>query len=362
MKFLKSPPQDISLKTTTTQKIIKPWNIKLKELLSKELSLTGKPNLTPLISKDELDCFCLLIHKGLDIKTMLKISFKNYEEIIDLLSEGKSLTEIFCLYQKTSFFKLLKILSQKLDLKSSMEAVQEIEQSAEKLKKDLLKRIGYPIFIFLFAFCMIWFFSLEILPQMQIYSDSGSNSGLLYFYLIQFLITILFAAGLGILFLWGIYSIAPFSIKFLEKILLSFPVFRQIYSYQYAVLLKAMLNQNLNTQECFHIFAQLKFLKSISIYQTDIEKQVLKGIPFLEAVKGNQNFDKKLIFMIDSGIQTMTLSHLLEIYCTQSILTLNQAIKNLSYWVQMISYISVGCLVIAVYQIMLMPLNMLYEM
>lgn len=293
---------------------------------------------------------------------MLKISFKNSDQIIELLNEGKSLTQIFCLHQKTTFFKLLSILSLKLDLKSSMEAVKEIEQSSEKLKKNLLKRIGYPLFIFLFALCMIWFFSMEILPQMQIYSNTNSNSGILYFYMIQLLITVLFIIGLSLLIIWSIYTLSPFPLKGLESILLKFSVFKQIYSYQYAVLLKAMLNQNLSTQECFQVFEKMKFLKSISIYQSEIETQVLKGIPFLEAVRNNQNFDQKLIIMIDSGIKTMALSQLLEIYCLQSILHLNQTIKIISYWIQMISYISVGCLVIAVYQIMLMPLNMLYEM
>jgi type II secretory pathway component PulF len=65
-------------------------------------------------------------------------------------------------------------------------------------------------------------------------------------------------------------------------------------------------------------------------------------------------------FYIQSGIESLQLPALLELYSDQSMFYLQEWAKKISLYVQLASYSCVGILVLVVYQIMLMPLNMLY--
>ena len=78
-----------------------------------------------------------------------------------------NLQEIFTLNQKKLYFKYLRILSEKLNLRDALDCVNKIEKSSNTFFETLLKKISYPFFLLIFAFFMILFFSDYVLERLH---------------------------------------------------------------------------------------------------------------------------------------------------------------------------------------------------
>ena len=126
-----------------------------------------------LVYRDEIEQFAMLMNQGLPLDTLIRLTFKKDEEIITYLKEGMNLQEIFTLNQKKLYFKYLRILSEKLNLRDALDCVNKIEKSSNTFFETLLKKISYPFFLLIFAFFMILFFSDYVLVQMKDYISNG---------------------------------------------------------------------------------------------------------------------------------------------------------------------------------------------
>jgi type II secretory pathway component PulF len=326
--------------------------------LNTELSLTGKPATTLSICKNELIAFSLLNNKGLSTQTMIRICFKEHKKILEHLNQGEDLISIFCLNQNDSFFILLKALCSKVSFYKAMECLEKLEKSNGKLKKEIGKQIAYPAFIFLFALAMIWFFAGSILPSMAVYSQGGSSFFIIH--LLQAMYTLLFMLALLLGGCYLIFQYSPNPPAFLKRMILSLPVIKKIYTVQFALILKTLLEAGLSTNELLDVLKSMKNIKCVAIFYERIESELCKGTPFIEVLSHMPGSDPSFSFYIQSGIESLQLPSLLELYSEQSMFYLQEWAKKVSLYVQLASYSCVGILVLVVYQIMLMPLNMLY--
>lgn len=274
-----------------------------------------------------------------------------------MLSRGERLSDILCDNQKDRSFKLLKILADYLPFSKAIEARKEIEKAGKDLQTNLLKNIAYPLFIFVFAYFMILFFSSTIAPSMQAYANNENSFLLLHLLCLFF--TLAFLALAGFIACWGIFQYWPGEIVWIENFLFHFSFVKEIYSYQYAMLLEKLLGCGLSTSEVMQVMEECSFLKPVRIYTNAIKNKILAGENFMEILCSVERMDEKFKFFVRSGMETMDLPLLLELYCQQTLLKLKQKAKKLSLLIQCVSYGCVGVLVITVYQIMLMPLNML---
>lgn len=303
--------------------------------------MTHKPNTTIKISVDELEQFALLLDSGLDNKTMIEITFKDHEKIVQALQQGISLLDILS-SQKGKTFETIQLLSKYLSLKETIQSIHTLSNSTSSLFKKLVKNALYPCFMFLFSYFMILFFSHVLLPAMKEYTDINS---FLIMYILEFSFSFLLISLL-ILFL--------FRKRFFSKL----SIVKKISTIRFAILLESLLTISLPTSQALELLSQYKSIQDISL---PIYENLQKGKTLLEILKTIPVMDSSFIPLFQIGLETDT-TKLLHIYIEKTSYILSKDIKKISIIIQIIAYLSVGLMVLLIYQIMLMPLNMLNSM
>ena len=113
--------------------------------MKKDISLTNKPSATCLVCREEIEQFQLLQNQGVPFDTLVHLVFQKDDEILDELKSGNCLMDLFCRNQKKLYFKYLKILGSKMNLKEAIECVSQIEKSSNVFFEQLLKKIAYKL-------------------------------------------------------------------------------------------------------------------------------------------------------------------------------------------------------------------------
>ena len=312
----------------------------------------NKPSMTFKIGKNELVQFTMLAQKGLDMQTMIQLSFKDYEKIIESLNQGKNLIDI--LAKHSSNMEILTVLSKFLNLKQSMECIENMEKSKKLFEKEVLKKGVYPAMIFCFSYAILLFFSHWILPQMsQFLMDSSFHIGL---WILKILYTLLFLVCTLFLFLLVSY-VNQKEWVFFSKIY-EYPLFLKIKTYQFAFLFEQFMKQGISSEECLQMIAEIKNMKPIA---SKILKDLDSGVSIETSIE-SLKLDPDFLFFFRAGMKTQDLATMLHIYCDNCIFLIQKKMSKISEGFQCISYLCVGILVIVVYQVLLLPLNMLYEL
>ena len=89
-----------------------------------------------------------------------------------------------------------------------------------------------------------------------------------------------------------------------------------------------------------------------------IEKQLFSGESEYQKIDVfDSDFKKMLVYALTSNQMHV----FFDLYMKKCSLDLDKSVKKISTGIQLFSYISIGILVLIVYQIMMMPLNMLNQ-
>lgn len=312
-----------------------------------------RQNTIVLVYRDEIEQFAMLMNQGLPLDTLIHLTFKKDEEIITYLKEGMSLQEIFTLNQKKLYFKYLRILSGKLNLSDALDCVNKIEKSSNTFFETLLKKISYPFFLLIFAFFMILFFSDYVFVQMK---DYISNR--MVFVFIHLLKWGFGFAILSMIFYLFLYYVLFY--KYNSKMKCPFQLMKKMISLQFVCMYQALDKSYTSTQEILETLACMDF-SVVGKVSNEILVYLKHGKSleesFLEIEVFDSDFKKMLVYALTSNQMHV----FFDLYMKKCILDLEKSVKKISTGIQLFSYISIGILVLIVYQIMMMPLNMLNQ-
>lgn len=312
-----------------------------------------RQNTIVLVYRDEIEQFAMLMNQGLPLDTLIHLTFKKDEEIITYLKEGMSLQEIFTLNQKKLYFKYLRILSGKLNLSDALDCVNKIEKSSNTFFETLLKKISYPFFLLIFAFFMILFFSDYALVQMK---DYISNR--MVFVFIHLLKWGFGFAILSMIFYLFLYYVLFY--KYNSKMKCPFQLMKKMISLQFVCMYQALDKSYTSTQEILETLACMDF-SVVGKVSNEILVYLKHGKSleesFLEIEVFDSDFKKMLVYALTSNQMHV----FFDLYMKKCILDLEKSVKKISTGIQLFSYMSIGILVLIVYQIMMMPLNMLNQ-
>lgn len=298
----------------------------------------------------------LLLDQGLDTKTVIQLCFKEQDKIITRLKNGEVLIDILCDGQTLKLFKILHVLAKHMSFKQALTCAERIDNSSNTISYHFFKKIAYPIFIFCFAYFMIIFFSRSIIPSMMLYSN-GENSFLLLD-LLKILFTLLFICMVVLLVLMFMYVKVP---VFKEKIipyLLKNKIYQLYVTIQFSIVLESLLASNLTSKSCFQILSKMNYFKEVHYFGNRIYQELLEG-KRLETIINTIPFDKTFLVFFKIGMKSADLVTILKVYYEQAIKSFKTIVNKLIVTMQVFSYSCVGILVLVVYQIMLLPLNML---
>ncbi len=303
-----------------------------------------------LVYRDEIEQFAMLMNQGLPLDTLIRLTFKKDEEIITYLKEGMNLQEIFTLNQKKLYFKYLRILSEKLNLRDALDCVNKIEKSSNTFFETLLKKISYPFFLLIFV---ILFFSDYVLVQMKDYISNG----------MVFVFIHLLKWGFGFVILSMIFYLFLYYVlfyKYNSKMKCPFRLMKKMISLQFVCMYQALDKSYTSTQEILETLACMDF-SVVGKVSNEILACLKNGKSleesFLEIDVFDSDFKKMLVYALTSNQMHV----FFDLYMKKCSLDLDKSVKKISTGIQLFSYISIGILVLIVYQIMMMPLNMLNQ-
>ena len=298
----------------------------------------------------------LLLDSGLDTNTIIGLCFKESNNILKVLSEGKSLIDVLCNDQKSKYFKLIHILAGNMSLRTAIKCADKIDTSTNEVSKNFLSKIAYPVFIFCFAYFMILFFSNSIVPSMITYSEE--QKGFLLLDLLTILFSILFIMLVLFIVVLIIYHLFDQSKERMLPVLMKMKIFRLYTSIQFSILLNALLSCNLSSFICFEVLSKMYFFKEVHYFAKNIYKDLSDG-KTLELSIDTKELDETFKIFFKIGMKASNLASILNIYSSYGITSFKKIVNKTILSIQIFSYSCVGLLVLVVYQIMLMPLNML---
>ena len=289
--------------------------------------------------------------------TVIELVFKDHGKIISLLQQGQKLSDILTRDRPDPYFRTLRVLMNHLSVKEAILTCNDVHQSFLVLWKDSLKELFYPFLLFLFSFFMILFFDDYILPQMASFTGTPHNAFIFFlkiFYILLFLfvlITLIF-----------VFYIKQSSIEKKRKWIASISksvLFRQISSLQFSRILQSLLNKGISTQECFEIMDTMDFNPIIHCSAGYILSSLKKGKTPEQAFGSCPYFDSVFIRLTRLGLYSASLEPILELYNQMTMNKVKNQIHRICIWIQAFSYTGVGVVVLVVYQVLLMPLEML---
>lgn len=310
-----------------------------------------------------MEIFVLLEKGGLPMKDAVELSFKNAGQIIALLESGERFEHILFEKQRGPFFKKLKDLSLVTDFSEALEQVLVLEKGSRKLIQTLVSSAAYPVFLLFFAWLLLWFFALQIVPSMSVYAES---TDFFFLYLLCFLFTFFWictflAVCAGLLLKSGILpgSVSRLFKKILYRFGCRIPVLSQMISYQLAGYLVVLFQASSDTGMVLKRLSEMKSAGASGQIAEKWLKSMHLGNSFSSCLKQEPLLDPAFVRFFLTGINAGRTVSLLRQYQETAIVQIEKTIRQISLWIQILSYSGIGLLAISVYQIMLAPLSML---
>lgn len=314
------------------------------------------------MTPDEIRNFVLMSQSGLSFRQAAVISFRNADEIFDLLKQGIPLEKVFTYNQKKKFFRQLGELLNFLELPKALERVVILEKGSSHLLHLLSSQLSYPMFLMFFAWLLLWFFTPKILPSLSMYA-ADSEFILLYILLGLFTVFWFGLIVLGLLFLVSKKQssgmISKKASQILQRLFRKFSLIRKIQSYSLCAWLECLLSCGLSTRETIENLKKMKSTGFICVEAREWNRKMRIGYRFEEILKDCEWIDPIFLTFLEVGMESSQVVSLLNSYRKQTLIQIEKELKQFSVYIQCLAYGSVGMLCISVYQVMLAPLNML---
>ncbi|MFV0382176.1 MAG: type II secretion system F family protein [Breznakia sp.] len=301
-----------------------------------------------------------LISKGYTIPQALSFMNMKDQEIISALKNGITIEEIIIKEADTIFLKRLSFFVQIMSLHEAISSGIHLYLFEQNLKRKFLKQSAYPLFIFFFSFITMHLFTSFILPQMMENFPSENNHLLVIITIVKqsmsiFLIVIFFCF-LCVLVI-GLFSKMKFSC--LRMFMDIIPFVATYPSFYLSVYLCELHKNGLSTKQSFHFLCKLDKKTILHHVANIINKKLENGIDLDTCIQKERFLSKRFKQYYALGSASNDFMNSLKHYSQIQEQQWFHTIQKLGITIQIISYAFVGILVICVYQIMLLPLQML---
>lgn len=346
------------------------WEIKRnwKDLLTKDLTLTewmewikqskrlsaldGSTLQKPQVSPDEIERLYQLLEKGMKIDDCVQLALDHPQEVLANLQKGATLFQAL-FYQGNSELKQLGGLCEFMDFKDAI----RIHQKLMTLSKGLFVKIGkdliYPLTLLFFSYGLLSFFSGSVMPSLEMYGIEGYQW---LVWCIQTALETLFMVGIiGV----GIGLLCQINISFRMRISKHLSLFRLWNGALFGKIFGELCHCSLPTNVILQKIQKLSGYGTASYIAKDWSEWIQQGKSLEECAKSCFYIEEQFSLFLSQGIQLDTLPDLLDSYYEMTLKKIQKKLKSFLHWTQITSYITVACTAFCVYQMMLVPLNML---
>lgn len=317
------------------------------------------------IEQRDLIDLSYLLTKGYPISSALIIVNSKYQPLLQEIEQGKQLEEFIQFKKKTPFYQSLHFFLSISPFEQAVQSAYEYERMKKNFQKQWFKETAYPTFIFFFACLLFALFENVLYPQLQVFiqvEKTFTFHEILYF-ILQF---IFISCCLGIvvyIFISIFYSKKDFLLmKLYHQILSKIPLVKKIISFELASNMYVLMKRGYSTKEMFLCLKTLKSNRYLTYNLNEMIEQCEQGVDLPIIFEKRDQLDEKFRYFIKMGLYSQNLENALYDYCEYQQLEFTRFIKKASVAVSCISYTFIALLVVTIYQILLIPLEMLNQL
>ncbi|MCF0258624.1 MAG: type II secretion system F family protein [Erysipelotrichaceae bacterium] len=307
------------------------------------------------VKKSELEMFVQIRKGGLSPSQAIDLSFAASARIKTRLMQGENLASVVCAEHPKPFFQNLHRLAVVFDFSKAIEICTRLEKGRQDFSRLLIRESVYPLFLLASAWIINSFFIRSVLPSLAVYQESGFGM----IYMLQKGLDLLMLTLITVFFVWLAAYPLGLPLSFLKERFERIDCVRQIHTVQFSLLLQELQQAGLSTRQSLKVIASLKKQPFCRQTAKSWQQKISAGMPLEQCILSQKNLDPAWLPFFVCGMESGRLSLLLEGYRKQAEARLCAFFKKAALYIQIVSYLAIGVLVLTVYQAMLSPLNML---
>lgn len=312
------------------------------------------------ISKKQKKIYNISENEWLSIQRLLEhnYAFKEINEILHLEIEEEHLIDNYWItLSRGKYPTLLAKYAKVLPLAQSIEVARLVYYTKDSLFKKLIKQSIYPIFLILMSFVLLFIFTTIIMPQMIAMIDTNMT----WLPLLLNVLTVSLYIVMLIILALVVISINMFTTRKTSKLvskLISLGVVNQYRTFELLVAIKQFATFELNTFDTFNYLESIFEGTITGKLVNELKNTFKQGIPIDKAIVDStmSKLGKELFIL---GLKSNEIIFFIDLYMKQQAEQWGNLVKKLNLRLQIFAYSMVGLIVFFVYQIMLMPLDML---
>lgn len=304
-----------------------------------------------------------LLTKGYPILDCLQILQKDTSSFQEELQNGKVIQDILLWNAKPKLQQHLLFFLSITSFGNAILCATHIYQMEGNLRKRIMKECSYPLFIFLFAYATLWIFLQYVIPQLLL---SFSQESLSFFFIMSIQILKFICNLITIILLLVMMERVVMKRRRTPQKALDFlsrrKLVKEYISYMFSNYLKELDMDGLSTKRAIEYLTNSSQQALFAGFVTSLKKEIEEGEDFKDVVSSHEQLCPMFQTCFTIGVTTGNLSDSLQDYTDFQEEQWYIKIQKFSIYIQCFSYGFVGFLIILVYQIMLVPLQLLETM
>lgn len=284
--------------------------------------------------------------------------------LLQRLARGDHVKDLLLQGNHGAFYEHLRFFLEITSLAEAITASLSMADVIKGMRQSMIKQASYPLLLFLFSLLTLFLFTTCIIPQLMQSASFSEGMGVLptlvsFMQGFAYLILIMLVAGL----LLALVAQHVPTLRFRLLDLLRFTHLPQQYcSYLLAGYDVQMLKHGISTRQAISFLSQLKEGSLLSQCAKQLEQALQSGFEMREALKEQKWIDASFLRYWDIASHTQNMEEMLIHYQRQQEEKWQRMIQRSAVMIQICAYSFVASMVLLVYQIMLVPLQILETM
>lgn len=302
-----------------------------------------------------------LLKKGYPLQHAFAMVVPQYD-ISSYVEAGMEVSEIVLRGHQGAFYRHLRFFLAISGFADAIEGALHMDAFEQAMRKKLVQKTSYPIFLFIFSFVMMYFFSYYLIPQLMQSFDIEKESKVLFYGIsvLRLLVSILLIT----LLLFGGWLLASrfqasLRAKLMQMIMRFSTLPAQVCSYTLAGYLLQLLEKGYATRQALSYLLQLD--KQTQLYHCveHIHKELEEGKDIVDVLETESLIAAAFLQAWRIGMHTQDMQDALCEYIQRQEDAWERLSKRISLIIQCSAYSFVAIMVVLVYQIMFIPLQLL---
>lgn len=136
---------------------------------------------------------------------------------------------------------------------------------------------------------------------------------------------------------------------------------KKVISYDYALHSLVLMRRGYSTKQIFESLMKLKDKQLLSFDLNNMIDAFKQGKEMNDIINNQPHFDSKFKYFFKIGYYTNDLENTLQDYCNYQEKEFKSILKKSSKLISFFAYSFIGILVISIYQLLLIPLDMMNQ-